>query len=136
MVFSNADRDGTITQGGYPEAIVANEDFVLREPETLDPAAAALLCAGITVYAPLKRWGAGPGKHVAVLGLGGLGHLGVKIAKAMGAEVTVLSRSESKREAALALGATDSHRGHPRLIIRTRTARPGSGDRCSRCGLR
>jgi uncharacterized zinc-type alcohol dehydrogenase-like protein len=106
LVFGNPDRDGTITQGGYSQAIVANEDFVLRVPETLDPAAAApLLCAGITVYAPLKRWGAGPGKRVAVLGLGGLGHLGVKIAKAMGAEVTVLSRSESKREAALALGA-------------------------------
>ncbi|WP_410874628.1 NAD(P)-dependent alcohol dehydrogenase [Nocardia sp. A7] len=108
LVFGSPDRDGTFTQGGYSEMIVANEDFVVRVPEALDPAAAApLLCAGITVYAPLKRWGAGPGTRVAVVGLGGLGHVGVKMAKAMGAEVTVLSRSESKREAALELGADD-----------------------------
>ncbi|WP_043497288.1 NAD(P)-dependent alcohol dehydrogenase [Georgenia sp. SUBG003] len=106
LVFGNEDRDGSFTQGGYSRMIVANEDFVVRVPESLDAAAAApLLCAGITVYAPLKRWGAGPGKRVAVVGLGGLGHLGVKIAKAMGAEVTVLSRSESKRQDALDLGA-------------------------------
>ncbi|MFC4069056.1 NAD(P)-dependent alcohol dehydrogenase [Actinoplanes subglobosus] len=106
LVFGNVDRDGSYTQGGYSQMIVANEDFVVRVPASLDPASAApLLCAGITVYAPLKKWGAGPGKRVAVVGLGGLGHLGVKMAKAMGAQVTVLSRSESKREAALALGA-------------------------------
>jgi uncharacterized zinc-type alcohol dehydrogenase-like protein len=110
LVFGNVDRDGSITQGGYSRSIVANEDFVVHVPDSLDPAAAApLLCAGITTYAPLKRWGAGPGTHVAVVGLGGLGHLGVKIAKAMGAEVTVLSRSESKREAATALGADHYH---------------------------
>jgi uncharacterized zinc-type alcohol dehydrogenase-like protein len=108
LVFGSPDRDGTVTQGGYSQMIVANEDFVVRVPESLDPAGAApLLCAGITVYAPLKRWGAARGKRVAVVGLGGLGHLGVKIAKAMGAEVTVLSRSDSKRAAALELGADD-----------------------------
>ncbi|MEU7560250.1 NAD(P)-dependent alcohol dehydrogenase [Streptomyces eurythermus] len=108
LVFGSPDpaEPGAHTQGGYSEAIVAPEDFVVRVPETLDPAAAApLLCAGITVYAPLKRFAAGPGTKVAVVGLGGLGHLGVKMAKAMGADVTVLSRSESKREAATALGA-------------------------------
>ncbi|MGN8246107.1 NAD(P)-dependent alcohol dehydrogenase [Cellulomonas soli] len=106
LVFGNIDRDRSVTQGGYSEMIVANEDFVVRVPDVLDPASAApLLCAGITVYAPLKRWGAGPGKRVAVVGLGGLGHMGVKMAKAMGADVTVLSRSESKRQDALDLGA-------------------------------
>lgn len=110
LVFGNVDRDGSITQSGYSQAIVANEDFVVHVPESLDPAAASpLLCAGITTYAPLKRWGAGPGKKVAVVGLGGLGHLGVKIAKAMGADVTVLSRSEDKRDAAKTLGADHYH---------------------------
>ncbi|MER8089414.1 zinc-binding dehydrogenase [Streptomyces sp. NPDC058316] len=81
-------------------------DFVVRVPDNLDPAAAApLLCAGITVCAPLKRHGDGPGTEVAVVGLGGLGHLGVKMTKAMGADVTVLSQSDRKREAAAALGA-------------------------------
>ncbi|MFI0191733.1 NAD(P)-dependent alcohol dehydrogenase [Streptomyces sp. NPDC017082] len=108
LVFGSPDpaEPGAHTQGGYSEAIVAPEDFVVRVPETLDPAAAApLLCAGITVYAPLKRFGAGSGTKVAVVGLGGLGHLGVKMAKAMGADVTVLSQSERKRDAATALGA-------------------------------
>ncbi|WP_331750038.1 NAD(P)-dependent alcohol dehydrogenase (plasmid) [Streptomyces longwoodensis] len=108
LVFGSPDpaEPGAHTQGGYSEAIVAPEDFVVRVPDTLDPAAAApLLCAGITVYAPLKRFAAGPGTKVAVVGLGGLGHLGVKMAKAMGADITVLSRSDSKREAAAALGA-------------------------------
>ncbi|MEU5770062.1 NAD(P)-dependent alcohol dehydrogenase [Streptomyces asoensis] len=108
LVFGSPDpaEPGAHTQGGYSEAIVAPEDFVVRVPETLDLAAAApLLCAGITVYAPLKRFGAGPGKRVAVVGLGGLGHLGVKMAKAMGADVTVLSQTERKRDAAIALGA-------------------------------
>ncbi|WP_435279613.1 NAD(P)-dependent alcohol dehydrogenase [Streptomyces sp. 1222.5] len=108
LVFGSPEptEPGAHTQGGYSEAIVAPEDFVVRVPETLDAAAAApLLCAGITVYAPLKRFAAGPGTKVAVVGLGGLGHLGVKMAQAMGAEVTVLSRSDSKRDAAAALGA-------------------------------
>ncbi|AXG81829.1 NAD(P)-dependent alcohol dehydrogenase [Streptomyces paludis] len=108
LVFGAPDpvEPGAHTQGGYSGAIVAPEDFVVRVPESLDPAAAApLLCAGITVYSPLKRFGARPGTRVAVVGLGGLGHLGVKTAKAMGAEVTVLSQSGGKREAAAALGA-------------------------------
>ncbi|MGO4754950.1 hypothetical protein AB4212_41190, partial [Streptomyces sp. 2MCAF27] len=84
---------GAHTQGGYSEAIVAPEDFVVRVPETLDPAAAApLLCAGITVYSPLKRFGARPGTKVVVVG-----HLGVKMAKAMGADVAVLLRGGSSR---------------------------------------
>ncbi|MFE5339717.1 NAD(P)-dependent alcohol dehydrogenase [Isoptericola sp. NPDC056578] len=106
LVFSSPDRDGTITQGGYSQQIVANEDFVLSVPTTLDAAAAApLLCAGATVYAPLKDWNIGEGNEVAIVGLGGLGHLAIKFAKAKGARVTVLSRSDRKRDDALALGA-------------------------------
>ncbi|MFC9839603.1 NAD(P)-dependent alcohol dehydrogenase [Rhodococcus sp. NPDC127530] len=110
LIFGSPDRDGSITQGGYSDAIVANEDFVLTVPESLDPAAAApLLCAGITVYSPLRHWGAGPGKKVAIVGLGGLGHLGVRFAKALGAEVTVLSQSLRKKEDGLKLGADHYH---------------------------
>lgn len=99
---------GEITQGGYSTSIVTDEHFVYRIPDTLDPAAAApLLCAGITTYSPLRHWQVGPGSRVAVIGLGGLGHLGVKFAAALGAEVTVLSQSLSKRDAGLAMGATD-----------------------------
>jgi uncharacterized zinc-type alcohol dehydrogenase-like protein len=98
--------DGTITQGGYSQAVVVDEDFVLRVPGSLDPSRVApLLCAGITTYSPLRHWNAGPGKKVAVLGMGGLGHMAVKIAHAMGAEVTVLSQSLSKRDDGLRLGA-------------------------------
>lgn len=98
--------DGSITQGGYSQAIVVNEDFVLRVPESLDFAKVApLLCAGITTYSPLRHWNAGPGKRVAVVGMGGLGHMAVKIAHAMGAEVTVLSQSLSKQEDGLRFGA-------------------------------
>lgn len=97
---------GEYTQGGYSSAIVVNRDFVLRIPESLDPAAAApLLCAGITSYSPLRHHKVGPGSSVGVLGLGGLGHMAVKLAVAMGATVTVFTRSEDKRESALALGA-------------------------------
>jgi uncharacterized zinc-type alcohol dehydrogenase-like protein len=104
--YGAPDVDGTITQGGYASRIVVTEDFVLRIPDGLGLAGAApLLCAGITVYAPLRRWGAGPGKKVAVVGLGGLGHMGVKIAAAMGAEVTVLSQTLKKREDGLGFGA-------------------------------
>ncbi len=101
-------RDGSATQGGYSDRIVCREEFVLHVPESLDIARAApLLCAGITTYSPLKNWGVGPGSKVAVAGLGGLGHMGVKIAAAMGADVTVLTRSEDKRADAEALGAKD-----------------------------
>lgn len=104
--YGATDRDGTITQGGYSTHVVVTEDFVLRIPEGIDlDVAAPLLCAGITTFSPLNRWGAGPGKKVAVVGLGGLGHMAVKIAHAMGAEVTVLSQSLKKREDGLRLGA-------------------------------
>ncbi|WP_434811366.1 NAD(P)-dependent alcohol dehydrogenase [Microbacterium sp. bgisy189] len=105
--YAAVDRDGTITQGGYSTHIVVDEDFVLRVPESIPyEAAAPLLCAGITTYSPLAHWGAGPGKRVAVVGMGGLGHMAVKIAAAMGAEVTVLSQSTSKEVDSLAFGAT------------------------------
>jgi uncharacterized zinc-type alcohol dehydrogenase-like protein len=104
--YGAVDRDGTITQGGYSTHVVVTEDFVVTIPEGLDlDVAAPLLCAGITTYSPLHHWGAGPGKKVAVVGLGGLGHMAVKIAHAMGAEVTVLSQSLKKQEDGLRLGA-------------------------------
>ncbi|MGY1813413.1 NAD(P)-dependent alcohol dehydrogenase [Blastococcus sp. SYSU D00820] len=104
--YAGTDRDGTTTQGGYSTHVVVDADFALRVPAGLDPAAAApLLCAGITTWSPLRRWGAGPGKKVAVVGLGGLGHMAVKLAAAMGAEVTVLSQSLKKQEDGLRLGA-------------------------------
>ncbi len=97
----------TRTYGGYSSQIVVAEQFVLRVPESLDPAGAApLLCAGITTYSPLKEWKVKKGDKVAVVGLGGLGHMAVKLAKAMGAEVTMLSTSKSKQEDATRLGAT------------------------------
>ncbi|MBO0810472.1 MAG: NAD(P)-dependent alcohol dehydrogenase [Microlunatus sp.] len=104
--YAAIDRDGTVTQGGYSTQVVVVEDFVLKIPDGLDLAAAApLLCAGITTYSPLRHWGAGPGKKVAVIGLGGLGHMAVKLAAAMGADVTVLSQSLKKQEDGLRLGA-------------------------------
>ena len=104
--YGAVDRDGTVTQGGYSTHVVVAEDFVLSIPEGIGlDAAAPLLCAGITTYSPLRHWGAGPGKKVAVVGLGGLGHMAVKLAHAMGAEVTVLSQSLKKQEDGLKLGA-------------------------------
>jgi len=104
--YANVDRDGTITQGGYSTHVVVDEDFVLRVPESIPyEAAAPLLCAGITTYSPLVHWKAGPGKRVAVVGMGGLGHMAVQFAHAMGAEVTVLSQSLSKKDDGLRLGA-------------------------------
>ena len=102
-------RDGSgPTYGGYSTQIVVQEDYIVSIPEGLPlDAAAPLLCAGITTYSPLRYFGVKPGDSVAVVGLGGLGHIGVKFAKAFGAHVTVLSHSPSKREAALALGADD-----------------------------
>jgi uncharacterized zinc-type alcohol dehydrogenase-like protein len=102
-------RDGSgPTYGGYSTQIVVQEDYIVSIPEGLPlDAAAPLLCAGITTYSPLRYFGVKPGDSVAVVGLGGLGHMGVKFAKAFGAHVTVLSHSPSKREAALALGADD-----------------------------
>ncbi|WP_290795014.1 NAD(P)-dependent alcohol dehydrogenase [Flavihumibacter sp. UBA7668] len=98
----------THTFGGYSESIVVDESFVLRVPENLDPAATApLLCAGITTYSPLKHWNVGKGKKVGIVGIGGLGHMAVKLAKAMGAEVIVFTTSPSKFEDARRLGADD-----------------------------
>jgi alcohol dehydrogenase (NADP+) len=104
--YTAVDRDGTITQGGYSTHIVVVEDFVLRIPDAIPfEKVAPLLCAGITTYSPLKHWKAGPGTRVAVVGMGGLGHMAVKIAVALGAEVTVLSQSLSKKDDGLAFGA-------------------------------
>ena len=98
--------DGKPTDGGYSQQIVVDDHFVLGIPEGIDlDVAAPLLCAGVTLFSPLNRWDAGPGKRVAIIGLGGLGHIGVKIAHAMGAEVTVLSQSLKKLEDGLRLGA-------------------------------
>lgn len=106
--YAGTDRDGTTTQGGYSTHVVVDAGYVLKVPDDLDASAAApLLCAGITTYAPLRTWGAGPGRKVAIVGLGGLGHMGVKIAHALGAEVTVLSQSLKKQEDGLRLGADD-----------------------------
>ncbi|AFY00563.1 NAD(P)-dependent alcohol dehydrogenase [Bdellovibrio bacteriovorus] len=107
LTYGSMERDGSgITQGGYSDVIVVKESFVVRIPDSLPlDKAAPLLCAGITLYSPLAHWKAGPGKKVAIMGLGGLGHMGVKLAKAMGAEVTVLSHSESKQDDTLKLGA-------------------------------
>jgi alcohol dehydrogenase (NADP+) len=102
--------DGRPTDGGYSEKIVVDENYVLGIPEGIGlDEAAPLLCAGITLYSPLRHWGAGPGKKVAIVGLGGLGHMGVKIAAAMGAEVTVLSQTLSKEEDGRRFGAQHYH---------------------------
>jgi uncharacterized zinc-type alcohol dehydrogenase-like protein len=99
---------GGVTYGGYSESLVVNEDFALRVPGGMDPAASApLLCAGITTYSPLRHWNVGQGKAVGVVGLGGLGHMGVKLARAMGARVTVFTTSPGKAEDAVRLGAHD-----------------------------
>jgi alcohol dehydrogenase (NADP+) len=98
--------DGKPTDGGYSAEIVVDENYVLHVPDSMSlDEAAPLMCAGITLYSPLNRWGAGPGKNVAVIGMGGLGHMGVKIAHAMGAEVTVLSQTTSKEKDGKTFGA-------------------------------
>jgi uncharacterized zinc-type alcohol dehydrogenase-like protein len=108
--YNALDKDGQPTFGGYSDKIVVDENYVLRMPENLPlDAAAPLLCAGITLYSPLVHWQAGPGKQVAVVGLGGLGHMGVKLAHALGAEVTVLSQSTKKQADAKRLGADHFH---------------------------
>ncbi|MDX3751091.1 NAD(P)-dependent alcohol dehydrogenase [Streptomyces sp. AK08-02] len=105
--YNALDKNGEPTYGGYAEKIVVDESFTVRIPDGLAlDVAAPLLCAGITTYSPLKHWNAGPGKKVAILGMGGLGHMGVKIANALGAEVTVLSQSLRKKEDGLKLGAS------------------------------
>lgn len=107
VTYNGLERDGkTPTFGGYSSHIVVDENFVLRIPENLPlDKSAPLLCAGITLYSPLRHWKCGPGKKVAIVGLGGLGHMGVKLASAMGAEVTVLSQTLKKRDDGLRMGA-------------------------------
>jgi uncharacterized zinc-type alcohol dehydrogenase-like protein len=107
--YNSPDKNfGTQTYGGYSESIVVDEAFVLRIPDNLDLAATApLLCAGITTYSPLRHWKVGAGQKVGIIGIGGLGHMGVKLAKAMGAEVIVFTTSPSKIEDAKRLGADD-----------------------------
>ncbi|NTG46757.1 NAD(P)-dependent alcohol dehydrogenase [Agrobacterium rhizogenes] len=107
QTYNDVEADGeTPTYGGYSDSIVVKEGYVLSFPDNIPlDAGAPLLCAGITLYSPLRHWKAGPGKKVAVVGMGGLGHMGVKLAHAMGAEVTVLSQTLSKKEDGLKLGA-------------------------------
>ncbi len=104
--YNARDQQGSPTLGGYSDQIVVDENYVLRMPDNLPlEACAPLLCAGITLYSPLRHWQAGPGKKVAIVGLGGLGHMGVKLAHALGAEVTVLSQSLKKQADGKRLGA-------------------------------
>lgn len=104
--YNGREYDGAATYGGYSTQVVVDENYVLGIPEGIElDVAAPLLCAGITLFSPLNHWNAGPGKRVAIVGMGGLGHMGVKIAHAMGAEVTVLSRTLSQKDDGLKLGA-------------------------------
>ncbi|MFY9796291.1 MAG: NAD(P)-dependent alcohol dehydrogenase [Candidatus Nitrosopolaris sp.] len=132
LTYNSLERDGqTRTQGGYSDKIVVDEDYILRLADNVSlDRAAPLLCAGITMYSPLIHWNAGPGKKVGIIGLGGLGHMGVKIADALGSEVSVLSHSLKKQEDGLKMGAdkfyaTSDHetfknlRGYFDLIINT-----------------
>ena len=107
LTYAGTDRqDGTVTRGGFSTDYVVRDRFVYRRPPQLDPAGVApLMCAGVTVWEPLRRWNVGPGVRVGVVGLGGLGHLAVKFARALGADVTVFTTSAGKRQQALELGA-------------------------------
>lgn len=110
LTYNSIDREGHQTHGGYSEKIVVDEAFSVRIPENIPlQNAAPLFCAGITLYSPLKHWKAGPGKRVAIVGFGGLGHVGVQISKALGAHTTVLELSMEKRHDALRLGADEYH---------------------------
>ena len=110
LTYGSLDRDGRMTEGGYSERIVVDEQFVIRIPDSLPlESAAPLFCAGITLYSPLRHWRAGPGTRVAIIGFGGLGHVGVQISRALGAEVTVLDLAEAKRADAMRLGADAFH---------------------------
>ncbi len=119
--YNGREQDGkTPTYGGYSNQIVVDQNYVLRIPENLPlDAAAPLLCAGITLYSPLKHWKAGPGKKVGIIGMGGLGHMGVKIAHALGAEVTVLSQSLSKQEDGKKFGASHFYATGDRKTFKT-----------------
>jgi uncharacterized zinc-type alcohol dehydrogenase-like protein len=121
--YNDTGRDGLPTAGGYSTCITVEQDYVLRIPDAIPlDKAAPLLCAGITLYSPLKRWGAGPGRRVAIVGMGGLGHMGVQIAAAMGAEVAVISHGRSKEDDAHRFGATEFYA----------TSEPGTLDRLKR----
>lgn len=132
QTYNGRHYDGTETYGGYAQAIVVDQNYVLKVPENLDAAEAApLLCAGITVWSPLKHWGAGPGKKVAILGLGGLGHMAVKFSVALGAETYVLGHSPAKAKDAFDFGAKDylitnlvmdSHKNFFDIILNTTSA--------------
>jgi alcohol dehydrogenase (NADP+) len=123
--YNAPDRhSGGMTYGGYSTRIVVDESFVLRMPETLDPAAAApLLCAGITTYSPLRHWKVGPGMSVGVVGLGGLGHMAIKLAKAMGARVTLFTTSPAKAKDAQRLGADEVAVSTDRTQMKAQTRR-------------
>ena len=125
FTYNSNEQDGkTPTYGGYSARITVDENYVLRVPEGLAlDGAAPLLCAGITTYSPLRHFGVKAGDKVAVVGLGGLGHMGVKFAKAFGAHVTVLSHSSNKREAALSLGADDFISTHDAGVFEKNAAR-------------
>ena len=106
--YASTGRDGLPTAGGYSQGITVEQDYVCHIPDAVPfEKSAPLLCAGVTLYSPLKRWGAGPGKRVAIIGMGGLGHVGVQLAAKMGAEVIVISQTMSKREDGLRFGASD-----------------------------
>ncbi len=108
--YNGVGRDGKPTDGGYSTCFTVEQDYACHIPEGIDLAQAApLMCAGITLYSPLKRWGAGPGKRVAIVGMGGLGHMGVQIAAAMGAEVAVISQTRAKEADGLRFGAKAYH---------------------------
>lgn len=110
FTYNDVGRDQLPTAGGYSTAITVEQDYVCGIPEGIDLAhAAPLLCAGITMFSPLKRWGAGPGKRVAIVGMGGLGHMGVQIASAMGADVEVISQTRSKEADGRRFGASEYH---------------------------
>ncbi|MCV7379423.1 alcohol dehydrogenase [Mycobacterium alsense] len=119
FTYNSIDKDGSVTQGGYSQAIVVDENFVLRIPDSLPlDKAAPLLCAGITLYSPLRHWKAGKTTRLAIIGLGGLGHMGVKLGAAMGAEVSVLSQSLKKMEDGLRLGASHYYATSDRQTFR------------------
>ena len=110
LTYNTIDRTGQRTHGGYSEKIVVDERFAVRIPDAMPLAnAAPMFCAGITLYSPLKHWGAGPGKRVGIMGFGGLGHVGVQIARALGAHVTVFDLSAAKRADAHRFGADAFH---------------------------
>ncbi|OBA59397.1 alcohol dehydrogenase [Mycobacterium sp. 1100029.7] len=120
FTYNSIDKDGTPTMGGYSQAIVVDENFVLRIPDSLPlDKAAPLLCAGVTLFSPLRHWKAGKGTRLAVIGLGGLGHMGVKLGAAMGAEVSVLSQSLKKMEDGLRLGASNYYATSDRETFKT-----------------